>query len=320
MTNKLNSLKKITTIVTDSSNIQDIKHFKPQDATTNPSLILNAIQKTTEYQHHINNAIQIAKLKYKTKNEQAKHAAEQLAVNIGTEILKIIPGKISTEIDSHLSYNIEKSINKSKEIIKLYNKANINNNRILIKLAATWQGIKAAEILEKEGIHCNLTLLFSFAQAKACAEAGVYLISPFVGRILDWYKNTYPKKIFTKKNDPGVKSLTKIYQYYKKYNYETIIMGASFRNIEEILSLAGCDKLTISPHLLKELENTKGKVEKKLHIEKNLIQQKKPEKLNEEEFLWQHHQDTMAINSLSQGIINFANDQKKLQYILFKMI
>ncbi|MCR3756231.1 MAG: transaldolase B [Candidatus Westeberhardia cardiocondylae] len=320
MINKLNALRKITTIVADSSNIHDIHRYKPQDATTNPSLILHAINQP-EYKKHIKKAIFWSKQKNtNNKKKQAKYAAEYLAVSIGIEILKIIPGRISTEIDSHLSYNIEYSIKKAKDLIKLYNNANIKNNRILIKLAATWQGIRAAEKLEKEGINCNLTLLFSFAQARASAEAGVYLISPFVGRILDWYKNTYPKKKFTKKNDPGVTSLTAIYHYYKTYDYKTIIMGASFRNIEEILSLAGCDRLTISPVFLEQLEKSQGKVERKLFKKTDNIKQKKPKKLNEEEFLWMHHQDPMAVDKLAQGIRDFANDQEKLENILIKMI
>ncbi|MCR3754924.1 MAG: transaldolase B [Candidatus Westeberhardia cardiocondylae] len=319
MTNKLDSLKKITTIVTDSSNIKEIKAFQPQDTTTNPTLILNAI-KIPEYQTHINHSIKIAKLKYNDKIKQIKYAAEHLAVNIGTEILKIIPGRISTEIDSHLSYNTEKSIKKAKDLIKLYNQKNIQNKRILIKLAATWQGIRAAEKLEKQGINCNLTLLFSFAQARACAEANVYLISPFVGRILDWHKNANPKKIFTEKNDPGVISIKNIYHYYKKYQYKTIIMGASFRNIGQILSLAGCDKLTISPNLLQELKKQKGKVTKKLFHTPTLKKHNKPQNINEDEFLWMHHQDPMAVEKLAQGIRNFAIDQKKLENILSKMI
>ena len=252
MTDKLTSLRQYTTVVADTGDIAAMKLYQPQDATTNPSLILNAAQ-IPEYRKLIDDAVAWAKQQSNDRAQQIVDATDKLAVNIGLEILKLVPGRISTEVDARLSYDTEASIAKAKRLIKLYNDAGISNDRILIKLASTWQGIRAAEQLEKEGINCNLTLLFSFAQARACAEAGVFLISPFVGRILDWYKANTDKKEYAPAEDPGVVSVSEIYQYYKEHGYETVVMGASFRNIGEILELAGCDRLTIAPALLKEL-------------------------------------------------------------------
>ena len=249
MTDKLTSLRQYTTVVADTGDIAAMKLYQPQDATTNPSLILNAAQ-IPEYRKLIDDAVAWAKQQSNDRAQQIVDATDKLAVNIGLEILKLVPGRISTEVDARLSYDTEASIAKAKRLIKLYNDAGISNDRILIKLASTWQGIRAAEQLEKEGINCNLTLLFSFAQARACAEAGVFLISPFVGRILDWYKANTDKKEYAPAEDPGVVSVSEIYQYYKEHGYETVVMGASFRNIGEILELAGCDRLTIAPALL----------------------------------------------------------------------
>ena len=256
MTDKLTSLRQYTTVVADTGDIAAMKLYQPQDATTNPSLILNAAQ-SPEYRKWIDDAVAWAKQQSNDRAQQIVDATDKLAVNIGLEILKLVPGRISTEVDARLSYDTEASIAKAKRLIKLYNDAGISNDRILIKLASTWQGIRAAEQLEKEGINCNLTLLFSFAQARACAEAGVFLISPFVGRILDWYKANTDKKEYAPAEDPGVVSVSEIYQYYKEHGYETVVMGASFRNIGEILELAGCDRLTIAPALLKELATAK---------------------------------------------------------------
>jgi len=310
--NKLDQLKNLTVIVADTGDIKDIKKYQPQDATTNPSLILKAAQ-LPEYEHLIVQAIKRAKKLSQVKTQQISNACDMLAVSIGREILNVIPGRISTEVDARLSYDTEGSIIKAQNIIKMYNDAGISKDRILIKLASTWQGIRAAEQLEKEGINCNLTLLFSFAQARACAEASVYLISPFVGRIMDWYKEKESKE-FIACEDPGVLSVRQIYSYYKSNRYNTVVMGASFRNIAQILELAGCDRLTISPYLLQQLRDSEGKVEIKL--QRNEEYQTRPEKLTEAQFLWLHHQDPMATEKLAEGIRSFAIDQGKLEVMI----
>lgn len=313
MTDKLTSLRQLTTVVADTGDIAAMKQYQPQDATTNPSLILNAAQ-IPEYRKLIDDAIAWARSQSGDRAQQIVDASDKLAVNIGLEILKLIPGRISTEVDARLSYDTEASVAKAKRLIKLYNDAGISNDRILIKLASTWQGIRAAERLEKEGINCNLTLLFSFAQARACAEAGVYLISPFVGRILDWYKANSGKSEFAAAEDPGVISVTEIYNYYKQHGYETVVMGASFRNVGEILELAGCDRLTISPSLLKELSESTGSVERKLASQGEI--KARPARLSEAEFYWQHNQDPMAVEKLADGIRKFAVDQGKLESMI----
>lgn len=312
MTNILAQLSELTTIVADTGEIEAIKKYQPQDATTNPSLILKAAQ-LDEYQGLIQQAIEYAKNQSQDRDEQIQYACDMLAVNIGKEILKTIPGRISTEVDARLSYDTEKSVAKARQLIAMYNQAGIPNERILIKLASTWEGIRAAEILEKEGINCNLTLLFSFAQARACAEADVYLISPFVGRIMDWYKAKEGRD-FAPSEDPGVISVTQIYNYYKQHGYNTVVMGASFRNIDEILELAGCDRLTIAPPLLAELEASQGKVEAKLVDSKGTAE--RPAPMTQAEFLWQHNQDPMAVEKLAEGIRNFAVDQGKLESMI----
>ncbi|PHI29519.1 transaldolase [Budvicia aquatica] len=313
MTDKLTSLRKITTVVADTGDIAAMKLYKPQDATTNPSLILNAAQ-LPEYRKLIDDAIAWAKSQSSDRAQQVIDASDKLAVNIGLEILKLIPGRISTEVDARLSYDTEASIVKAKRLIKLYNDVGISNERILIKLASTWQGIRAAAELEKEGINCNLTLLFSFAQARACAEAGVYLISPFVGRILDWYKANGDKKEFTAQEDPGVVSVTGIYEYYKQHGFKTVVMGASFRNVGEIIELAGCDRLTIAPPLLKELSESQGELERKLSYSGEV--KPRPTPLTEPQFYWQHNQDPMAVDKLADGIRKFAIDQEKLEKMI----
>ncbi|MDE1514677.1 MULTISPECIES: transaldolase [Vibrio] len=312
MSNKLAQLRKLTTVVADTGEIDAIKKYQPQDATTNPSLILKAAQ-IAEYAPLIDQAIAYAKTQSSDKAQQVQDTCDMLAVNIGKEILKTIPGRISTEVDARLSYDTERSVAKARQLVKMYNDAGISNDRILIKLASTWQGIRAAEILEQEGINCNLTLLFSFAQARACAEAGVYLISPFVGRIMDWHKAKQGRD-FTASEDPGVLSVTKIYHYYKQHGYKTVVMGASFRNIGEILELAGCDRLTIAPSLLAELEAAEGEVVAKLVDSQGTTA--RPTAMTHSEFLWEHNLDAMAVEKLAEGIRNFAVDQGKLEAMI----
>lgn len=313
MTTQLDSLRQMTVVVADTGDIDAIKKYQPQDATTNPSLILSA-SALPQYAPLIDEAVAYAKAQSNDKAQQLIDAEDKLAVNIGLEILKIVPGRISTEVDARLSYDTEATVAKARKLIALYEAAGINKNRILIKIASTWQGIRAAEILEKEGINCNLTLLFSEAQARACAEAGVYLISPFVGRILDWYKANTDKKEYAPAEDPGVISVTKIYNYYKQYGYKTVVMGASFRNVGEIIELAGCDRLTIAPPLLKTLHETPNAVVRKLGFQGEV--QAKPQPLTEAEFYWQHNSDAMAVEKLAEGIRKFAVDQGKLEEML----
>ncbi|MGC7590890.1 transaldolase [Bisgaard Taxon 46] len=313
MTTQLDSLRNMTVVVADTGDIEAIKKYQPEDATTNPSLILSA-SALPQYAPLIDEAVAYAKAKSDCPKQQLIDAEDKLAVNIGLEILKIVPGRISTEVDARLSYDTAATIEKAKKLIALYNEAGISNDRILIKIASTWQGIRAAEELEKQGINCNLTLLFSEAQARACAEAGVYLISPFVGRILDWYKANSDKKEYAPAEDPGVISVTKIYNYYKQHGYKTIVMGASFRNVGEITELAGCDRLTIAPALLKELQENTNALERKLSYTGEV--KAKPQPLTEAEFYWQHNSDAMAVEKLAEGIRKFAADQEKLEAML----
>ncbi|CWX07043.1 transaldolase [Haemophilus influenzae] len=313
MTTQLDSLRNMTVVVADTGDIDAIKKYQPQDATTNPSLILSA-SALPQYAPLIDEAVAYAKAQSNDKAQQLIDAEDKLAVNIGLEILKIVPGRISTEVDARLSYNTQATVEKARKLIAIYNAVGISNDRILIKIASTWQGIRAAEILEKEGINCNLTLLFSEAQARACAEAGVYLISPFVGRILDWYKANSDKKEYAPAEDPGVISVTKIYNYYKEYGYNTVVMGASFRNVGEITELAGCDRLTIAPALLKELQENSTALVRKLEYKGEV--KAKPQPLTEAEFYWQHNSDAMAVEKLAEGIRKFAVDQEKLEAML----
>ena len=317
MTTQLDSLRNMTVVVADTGDIEAIKKYQPQDATTNPSLILSA-SALPQYSPLIDEAVSYAKAQSNDKSQQLIDAEDKLAVNIGLEILKIVPGRISTEVDARLSYNTQATVEKARKLIALYNAAGISNDRILIKIASTWQGIRAAEILEKEGINCNLTLLFSEAQARACAEAGVYLISPFVGRILDWYKANSDKKEYAPAEDPGVISVTKIYNYYKEYGYNTVVMGASFRNVGEITELAGCDRLTIAPALLKELQENSTALVRKLEYKGEV--KAKPQPLTEAEFYWQHNSDAMAVEKLADGIRKFAADQEKLETMLLSKL
>ena len=312
MASLLEQLKSMTTIVADTGEVDAIKTLKPVDATTNPSLLLKASQ-LPQCESMIEEAIAYAKAQGGSTEEQVENAADKLAVAVGLEILNHIPGRISTEVDASLSFNIDKMVAKGKKLIKLYNDAGVSNDRVLIKLASTWEGIKAGEILEKEGINCNLTLLFSFAQARACAEAGVFLISPFVGRIMDWYKAKTGQE-YAPADDPGVQSVTRIYNWYKEHGFNTVVMGASFRNIGEITELAGCDRLTVAPALLTELENTEGTLDKKLVD--NGAKTEKPAKLSEEQFRFDHNEDAMATEKLAEGIRNFVIDQNKLEKAL----
>ncbi|EDX9484603.1 transaldolase [Salmonella enterica] len=311
--NQLDGIKQFTTVVADSGDIESIRHYQPQDATTNPSLLLKAAG-LEQYGHLIEDAIAWGEKHGGTQEQQVAAASDKLAVNFGAEILKSIPGRVSTEVDARLSFDKEKSIEKARHLVDLYQQQDVDKSRILIKLAATWEGIRAAEQLEKEGINCNLTLLFSFAQARACAEAGVYLISPFVGRIYDWYQARSPLEPYVVEEDPGVKSVRNIYDYFKQHRYETIVMGASFRRTEQILALTGCDRLTISPDLLKALKEKEEPVIRKLVPSSQMFH--RPTPMTEAEFRWEHNQDAMAVEKLSEGIRLFAVDQRKLEDLL----
>jgi transaldolase len=307
----------MTTVVADTGDIEAIAKFQPQDATTNPSLLLKAAS-LENYQGLVKSAVIWAKTQSDDATQQVIDAADKLSVLIGLEILNTVPGRISTEVDSRLSFDTESSIDKAHKLIAMYNEAGISNDRILIKLASTWEGIKAAEQLEKEGINCNLTLLFSFAQARACAEAGVFLISPFVGRILDWYKKSTGKSEYASNEDPGVVSVTSIYNFYKQQGFSTVVMGASFRNIGEILELAGCDRLTISPALMDELANNHETVVQKLVACDAAA--KSSSVLTQAQFRWQMNEDAMATEKLAEGIRNFTIDQIKLEKQLADML
>ncbi|MDR5171615.1 transaldolase [Methylobacillus flagellatus] len=312
MANLFDQLKEFTTIVADTGDVEAIKSVKPYDATTNPSLLLKA-STIPQYAPLIDEAIAYAKSQSSDKAQQIEDAADKLAVLIGQEILKHIPGKISTEVDARLSFDTDAMVQKGRKLIKLYADAGISKDRVLIKLASTWEGIKAGEILEKEGINCNLTLLFSFAQARACAEAGVFLISPFVGRILDWYK-AKTGETYTAETDPGVLSVRRIYAYYKEHGYKTVVMGASFRNTGEIIALAGCDRLTVSPNLLEELKATEGNLPRVL-VDNGATKQR-PALLTEKEFRFEQNEDAMATEKLAEGIRGFVVDQNKLEKAL----
>ena len=313
MANLLEQLKSMTTIVADTGDVEAIKSVKPIDATTNPSLVLKASQ-LPQYASLIDEAIAYAKAQGGSKAEQIDNAADKLAVLIGTEITKVVPGRISTEVDARLSFNVEKMVAKGRKLIKLYQDSGVSKERVLIKLASTWEGIKAGEILEKEGIQCNLTLLFGFGQARACAEAGVFLISPFVGRILDWYKAKNPSTEYTQETDPGVVSVRAIYKYYKEHGYKTVVMGASFRNTGELIALAGCDRLTVSPNLLQDLAATEGTLTQVL--KDGGANKPAPARLTEEEFRFALNEDPMATEKLAEGIRGFVVDQNKLEAAL----
>ena len=310
--NKLEQLKNMTDVVADTGDLSAIKQHKPIDATTNPSLLLKAVD-LPEYNSLILSSRDWASRRGGGNQEILSNSCDKLAVEIGTEILKIIPGRVSSEVDARLSFDEKGMIEKAKQLIDLYHQNGIPSERVLIKIASTWEGIRAAEKLEKEGVNCNLTLLFGFDQAIACADAGVFLISPFVGRILDWHKNNSAKE-FTAENDPGVASVKKIYGYYKDHGYRTVVMGASFRNIGQIEELAGCDRLTISPTLLDELSMDFSKLERKLHSLKS--SDSKVIEQTESTFRLGLNADVMAHEKLGEGIRLFARDQERLEDII----
>lgn len=320
-TNKLDQLKKMTTVVADTGDIESIRKHTPTDATTNPSLILSAMQKP-QYRPLLEEAVKYSISKARSPEEQKSLLLDKVFVNFGVEILKIVPGRVSTEVDAHCSFDIEGSIQRAQSFIKLYEAAGIPRERILIKLASTWEGSRAALQLEKMGIHCNMTLMFSLPQAIACAEVKATLISPFVGRILDWYKKHEGVESYPPANDPGVLSVNQIYNYYKKFDYKTQVMGASFRNADEILELAGCDLLTIAPQLLEELANAEGTVPRKLDPEKARQTDLKRIAIDEKTFRWMLNENAMATEKLSEGIRKFAEDSGKLQQqlaVMFKL-
>jgi len=316
--NQLESLRRFTIIVADTGNINSIHHYAPQDITTNPSLILKVV-KLPIYQSLLLNSIEYARKKGGTLKEKIINASDKLIVNIGVEILKSIPGRVSTEIDARLSFNKNMCIDKARRLINLYQEQGVDKCRILIKLSSTWEGIKAAEILEKENINCNLTLLFSFVQARACAESNVHLISPFVGRVYDWYNKRKLIEPYSVEKDPGVQLVKKIFYYYKKHHYKTIIMGASFRKIEQILALSGCDYLTISPDFLEQLSKNKQNVICQL-FSPNENTCPLPIPFSEPEFRWNHNQDAMAVEKLSEGIRQFSIDQQHIETLLMKYL
>jgi transaldolase len=308
----LDSLKKYTTVVADTGDIEAIAKHKPQDATTNPSLLLAAAQKP-QYAHLVEQALHDASEAGGDEHAQAEEFMDALSVAFGLDILKIVPGRVSTEVDASLSFDTEATIAKARKLIGMYDKHGIGRERILIKTASTWEGIRAAEQLEKEGIHCNLTLLFSFAQAVACAEAKVTLISPFVGRIYDWYKKEKGGADIPIEQDPGVESVTKIYHYYKKFGYKTQVMGASFRKVEEVTHLAGCDLLTISPDILEKLGQASGEITPALTLEAARASDLEKLHMDEKTFRWMHNEDAMATEKLSEGIRKFNADSRKLE-------
>ncbi len=305
--NKLQQLREMTVVVADTGDLSAIAEYTPQDATTNPSLLLKVAQ-DDNYADIIQRAVASA-------NGDLSDAVDNFGVDIGCEILKIIPGRVSTEVDARLSFDTEATVAKARKLINLYKDRGVSKERILIKIASTWEGIKAAEQLEKEGINCNLTLLFSFAQAVACAEAKVFLISPFVGRIMDWYKANGGKEVYEPMEDPGVISVSNIYNYYKRHGYDTIVMGASFRNTGEIEALAGCDYLTIGPNFLEELRNDDGPLERALSADNSGDAADKLT-LDEHTFRWMQNEDAMATEKLAQGIRAFAVDQVKLENLV----
>ena len=308
MTSQLEQLRQQSVVVADTGDIEAIARFKPIDATTNPSLLLKAAS-LPAYASHIEAAVAAAR-----GDDKVGDAGDRLAVAIGSEILKLVPGRVSTEVDARLSFDTDASIAKAHKLVQLYADAGIGSERLLIKLASTWEGIRAAERLERDGIQCNLTLLFSFAQAVACAEAGVFLISPFVGRILDWHLANGMQQPASPQDDPGVQSVQRIWHYYKQHGYDTVVMGASFRNTGEVLALAGCDRLTISPDLLAALEQSDAAVDAAL-VDAG-TRTAPPARLDEAAFRWQHNEDAMATDKLADGIRKFAVDQRKLEALL----
>lgn len=318
MSNTLEALKKITTVVADTGDFETLEAYAPQDATTNPSLILKALQKDN-YASVLDAAIEATKDSGTSGEAQIDLVIDHMLVGFGQKILEIVPGRVSTEVDARLSFDVDATVAKARELIALYEAKGTPRDRILIKIASTWEGIRAAEILKKDGINCNMTLLFSLAQAAACAEAGAQLISPFVGRILDWYKANTDVE-YTRENDPGVESVKEIYTYYKKFGYPTEVMGASFRNIGEILELAGCDLLTISPNLLEELKGMDEAVPEKLNEAEAKSADIEKIDVSEKSFRWMLNEDAMATEKLAQGIRVFGQDMLKVRDIVAKKL
>jgi transaldolase len=310
--NLLESLKRWTTVVADTGDIDAIAEHRPQDATTNPSLLLHAAQQP-RYQALVDDALNFAVRAGGDRAARSVAFMDKLFIDFGCEILKIVPGRVSTEVDAGLSFDTEGTLAKARKLIAMYKTAGVERERVLIKIASTWEGIRAAEQLEREGIHCNLTLLFSFAQAVACAEAGVTLISPFVGRIYDWYRKERGVQDIPADEDPGVGSVTRIYDYFKKFGYKTQVMGASFRKVDQIVRLAGCDLLTISPDLLEQMEKTEGAVPRRLSAEMAKSSDAQKIHLDEKTFRWMHNEDAMATEKLAEGIRKFYADARKLE-------
>lgn len=308
MPSKLDSLKQHTLIVADTGDIQAIRKLRPQDATTNPSLLLKASGQA-EYHHLLDDAIARAK----TSTNPVAEACDHFSVALGSEIVKLVPGRVSTEVDARLSFDRTATLDKARNLIERYETFGVTRDRVLIKIASTWEGIQAARELENEGIQCNLTLLFSFAQAQACADAGVFLISPFVGRIYDWYKQRDGRD-FAGGDDPGVQSVARIYRYFKQHLYETVVMGASFRNIGQIEALTGCDRLTISPALLTQLAEEQGELAPSSLLTSGC--EDELQQLDEKTFRWEHNEDAMATEKLAEGIRTFAADQIKLEKVM----
>ena len=315
MVSQLDSLKNFSSVVADTGDIDSIEKFGPDDCTTNPSLIFKAVQ-SEKYQKLVDEVISNSKSrKFSQTEAQVSYIADQLTIAFGIELTKIVPGYVSTEVDSDLSFNTEATVEKAKQIINSYEQSGIPKNRILIKIAGTWEGIQAVKKLEAEGISCNCTLIFSLTQAIACAEAGAFLISPFVGRILDWFKSN-TQKDYNSSNDPGVESVEKIFNYFKKFNYNTVVMAASFRNIDEIINLAGCDKLTISPTLLEELSQNDGEIKLKLSKENSSALDIERINVNESSFRWHLNENQMASFKLAEGIRLFNKDLLKLKELI----
>ncbi len=312
MTTLLEQLKAVTTVVVDSGDLNAIEQFRPVDATTNPSLLLNA-SGLDFAKPLLAGAASYAKAKTADKAAQLSLASDKFAVDVGTAISKLVPGRVSTEVDARLSFDTAATVAKARQLVALYQENGIGTDKILIKIASTWEGIQAARQLEQEGIQCNLTLLFHLCQARACAEAGVFLISPFVGRILDWYKASTGQS-YDAETDPGVLSVREIYHYFKQHGHQTIVMGASFRNVGEVLALAGCDRLTISPGLLDELSKMSGELA--VHLTDSGATSAKPAELSEKDFRWALNEDAMATEKLAEGIRKFAIDQRKLEQVI----
>ena len=313
--NKLEQLRNMTTVVADTGDIESIQQYRPSDATTNPSLLYKAAQ-MPQYQPLVQSAIEYAQARGGSEEQRRLLTLDKIAVNFGKEILDIVPGRVSTEVDARLSFDTAATIARAERLIALYREAGVDSARILIKIASTWEGIRAAEVLEKKGIHCNLTLMFSLAQAVGAAEAGATLISPFVGRIMDWYKKAEGVEGYAAADDPGVKSVTTIYQYLKKFGYDTVVMGASFRNIDEIMELAGCDLLTIAPALMEQLRNSEGELPRKLSPEMAREADIERIELDEPRFRWLINEDAMATEKLAEGIRGFAADTLKLERLV----